>query len=160
MRSIRLAAVAALLVAGACSDDDPDTVDGSAREAAVIEAVVRSVAPEPASTDDDSTPVVYVVAADGREIPIDVQATVAAAFVDEVDLRFADDRSEAVDDGADGVPVLDDGTLVAIGEVPERGSVIEVPVERYVSELDNDVMVVTLRFADPDWTVTSTATVG
>jgi len=155
-----LAAVAALLVVGACSDDDPDTVDGSAREAAVIEAVVRSVAPESASVDDDTTPVVYVVAADGRTIPIDVQAKVAEAFVDEVDLRFADDRAQAVDDGKDDVPVIDDGTLIAIGEVPETGSEIEVPVERYVSESDSDVMVVTLRFADPDWTVTSTASVG
>ena len=159
MRSFRLAGVVALLgaVAVGCSDD-PDTVDGSAREAAVIEAVVRSVAGD--SVDDpETTPVVYVVAADGRTIPIDVQATVAEALVDDVDLRFADDRAETVDDGEDGVPVRDEGTLVAIGEVPESGTVIDVPVERYVSESDNEIMVMTLRFADPDWSVTSTASV-
>ena len=154
-----MAAVAALLVAGACSDDDPDTVDGSAREAAVIEAVVRSVAAAPTNTEEGSTPIVYVVAADGRTIPIEVQAAVAEAFVDEVDLRFADDRAQAIDDDAEQMPVLGAGTLVAIGVVPESGMVIDVPVERYVSDSDSELMMVTLRFADPDWTVTSTAAV-
>jgi hypothetical protein len=139
----------------ACADADP--VDGSAREAAVYEAVIGSIASAERGADD--VPVVFVVRGDGGEISIDVQAAVAAAMVDEVDVRFADDRVETVDESADDVPVRDDGVLLAVGAVPDEGTTIDVPVERYLSESDRRLLVVTVRWVDPDWTVTSTAVV-
>lgn len=143
------------LVLGVAACSDPDPVDGDGRDAAIVEAAIRSAVEPPA--DDEPVPIVYVVAAEGSSFPVAVQADVAASLVDEVDLRFADDRVEALDEEAPNVPVVDDGTLLTVGEIPETGGLVEVAIERYRSELERDLVVVTLQWDEPDWTVTSTS---
>ncbi len=146
-----LGLVATLSVA-ACSESDP-VEEGTARDAAVVEQIVRELADESAEPED--LPVVYVVGADGT-ISIEVQAGVAAALVEEIDVRFADERIEAIDESVDERPVRGDGVLLVVQDIPVEGEAIDVPVDRYVTFDDGQRMVVSLEFVDPDWVVTST----
>ena len=50
-----------------------------------------------------------------------------AELRDEVDVQFADERDEAVDEDVEDAPVLDDGVLVAVGELPPDTD----PVDRW-----------------------------
>ncbi|MEX2626643.1 MAG: hypothetical protein WD225_07145 [Ilumatobacteraceae bacterium] len=143
-----------LVVSAACSESDP-VEEGSGRDAAVIEQVIRELAGEPDESDEsDDVPVVYVVGVDGT-IGIEVQASVAAALVDHIDVRFVDERVEAIDETVDGRPVRDDGVLLVIQDVPVEGEEIEVQVDRYVAFEDEERMVVSLEYDDPEWDVTS-----
>ena len=63
----------------------------------------------------------YVVPLGESDIDATVQADVASELHDVADVRFADERSEALDEDEPGMPVRDDGVLVAIGDVAERG---------------------------------------
>lgn len=146
-----LTVVAVLAVSAACSESDP-VEQGTGRDAAVIEQVVRELAPEP--VEPDVLPVVYVVGVDGT-IGIEVQASVAAALVDEIDIRFADERAEAIDETVDERPVRDDGVLLVVQDVPVEGEEIEVQVNRYVAFEEEERMVVSLEYDDPEWDVTS-----
>ena len=96
----------------------------SSPEAQVYAATIREVVrhqPPPAD-DPDALPVVYVVAVGETTIAADVQAEVATELHDEVDVQFADERDEAVDEDVENAPVLDDGVLIAVGELrPDRG---------------------------------------
>lgn len=149
----RLIAASVALVFFGCSESTP--AEGNARDAAVVEQVVRSVVAT-VPVDDEAIPVAYVLGADGT-MAIEVQAAVAAALVDEVDVRFADERSQAIDDSTDALAVRDDGVLVVVGTIPAQGRVIDVEAERYLSADDYDRLVLSLRFSDPDWAVTSTS---
>jgi hypothetical protein len=149
----RIALLGAVLVGSACSESSAD--GESSRDAAVVEAVIRTLVAE-MPVEPDVKPVVYVVGLDGGGFSIDVQAAVAAALVDDVELRFADDREEAILDDVEQLPVRDDGTLIVIGAVPPEGNEVEVVVERYVDEEDHTEMVFSLRRRTEDWAVQST----
>jgi hypothetical protein len=137
-----LAALA--LVATACGDDE--TPDGALGTADAVTAIVQWQAIEQEPVLDDGgeplLPVVYVVAADGETIDVGVQAAVAQAVVDNVVVRFADDASEAFDPDAEGEPVRDDGSLLAIGVVAEPASTLMVDVDRYTAHTDPETLTV------------------
>lgn len=175
-------AVALLTIVASCGDDtnDPDTEGG--RAAFAYEMAVRNVlsdeiqrnlpttvvtvpATDPSTSAVPTTievdkPVVYVVAADGTAIDPEVQVKVVKQLDDdEVDLRFADDRAEAIDADEPGEPVREDGVLIAAGSVPKEGTSIEFRFERYRSLDDRDQVVMSLERADETWSVTSTTVV-
>lgn len=146
-----LTALVVVLVPGACGE--ANTVEGTARDAAVVEQVVRRLAGEP--PEPELLPTVYVTGAEGT-IAIEVQAGVAAALVDEIDVRFADERLEAIDEGIEGRPVREAGVLLVVHRIPEQGRRIDVRVDRYEAfELGRRLMV-SLRYSEPDWIVTET----
>jgi hypothetical protein len=147
---LALVGVASLLL----SCGEATAIEGTARRSAVIEQLIREiVGDEP--VEPETGPVVYVLGVDGT-ISIEVQASVAASLVDDIDVRFADERSEAIVEVSDEQVVRDDGILLVIGDIPEEGRTIDVEVERYRSLDDRDRVVVSLRWRDPEWTVTST----
>jgi hypothetical protein len=150
-----LAGVAVFATLAAC---DGPAHEEMSREAQIYLAAVSEVIAEqvPTSTDDE-LPVVYVVPVGESEIDATVQADVAAELRDLADVRFADERSEAVEEDEDGMPVRDDGTLVAIGEVPAEGEPIEVEVEVYRSAEDSSHFVFTFASRSSQWVVTSTS---
>jgi hypothetical protein len=154
-RLVPFVALAALAFTSACSDNG--SPDGAGRDAVVIEQVIRVVLDD-LSHDPDVIPVVYVVGAEAA-IPIDVQAPVAAALLDEVDVRFADERAEALDDSIEDAPVRDGGVLLVVGKVPQEGRQVDVVAERYRTSADVENIVVSLRWRDPSWSVTSTSVV-
>jgi hypothetical protein len=156
MRGAPLVATGALLAVSmgltACTTSSP--IEGTARNAAVVEQVIRSIV-EDEPTEPDVMPVVYVVGGE-TSISIDVQASVAASLVNEMDIRFADERAEAIDESLEQAPVRDAGVLLVIGKVPNEGRRIDVLAERYRAVDDVDNVVVSLRWREPEWSVTST----
>jgi hypothetical protein len=150
--------VAAALMAAGCRDGpDPTGVPADA----VIVAVVRAVAgTAPQTTVPGPLPVVYVVSVAEDGVSAGVQAAVASALRDQVDVRFADRREEAVDDAASGEPVVDGGVLLVVDEIPESDGVADVAVEIYRNAADDTKWVFSLRAADEDqWAVTATSVV-
>lgn len=141
--------------AASCTDDD----DTGARQVAVLVAAIRAVVDDaPVADIDPPLPVVYVVGAGEVEFAATVQADVAEDLQDEVDVRFADERDEAIDVDAVDAPVPDDGVLLMVGEIPANGDTIGVPIEMYRSDRDQPgLMVFSMTADDEGWTVTATS---
>lgn len=155
--------LAVVLVAAGVAGCDGSARDEMSRDAQVYVVTIRDVvAEEPPPADPDVLPVVYVIGVGEEDIAADIQADVAAELKDEVDVRFADARAEAVLADDDEVPVRDHGVLVAIGALaPESDEdVVDVEVEVYRSEADWSRVVLTVgRRSSSQWTVTSTSVV-
>jgi hypothetical protein len=149
-------AVTAVTMAGCGSSSDAEDSRPSDVYVATIE---RVLADESTSAEDDELPVVYVVPLGENEIEATVQADVASELHDVADVRFADERSEALDEDEPGKPVLDDGVLIGIGDIAERGNPVEVEVEIYHSEDDSSSRLFTVARRSSRWTVTSTSVV-
>lgn len=163
----RAAAFTVLLAAtliGCGDDDDPDAddVDGEGVHAAeVLSTAIRDVvARSPVDPErEDEKPVVFVVGVGENGIAAGVQADVATGLRDEIDVRFADTRDEAIDGGAEDAPVVDDGLLLLVSAIPEEGDQINVAIERYRSESDRSKAVFMLAMRGEEWAVTATSLV-
>jgi hypothetical protein len=149
-------AVTVATLAGCGSSSDAE----DSRPADVYVATIQRVlADESPSNGTDELPVVYVVPLGENAIDATVQAEVAGDLREAADVRFADERSEALDEDEPGQPVRDDGLLIAIGDVPERGNPVEVEVEIYRSEADSSSRLFTVSRRGSHWTVRSTTVV-
>lgn len=172
---VGVAVLAAAAVLAACGDDDDDPVVEpptastlpSVPKPDVLVTAIRHVA-DLRPPDDDKLPVVYVVAVGENGIGAGLQADVASALLDDIDVRFADERSEAVDDSEEGAPVIDGGVLMLVGDVPDQAEPVSIAVEVYYDEADRTRQVFTLETepaggtAPPDssvWRVTATSLV-
>jgi hypothetical protein len=135
------ASVVALLVA--CGADDAPTVrqvtPGPAYAAMVLWEAEQQ---EPVLDDNGEArqPVVYVVGAGDVGIDVAVQAEVVQATVDTAVVRFADSLSEAFDHRLDDQPVLEQGSLLMIGELPEPARVVTVDVVRYLAVDESEAL--------------------
>jgi hypothetical protein len=157
------AVLAVVLVATGVAGCDGSEREAMSRDAQVYVVTIRDVvAEEPPPPDPDVLPVVYVIGVGEEDIAADIQADVAAELKDEVDVRFADARAEAVLADDEEVPVRDHGVLVAVGALaPESddADAVDVEVEVYRSEVDWSKLVVTIGRQSSQWTVTSTSVV-
>ncbi len=154
MRSLLVAGVALAVAAGCDGGGD----DVPSRAAQVYLATIRAAtADQPPPADPEALPVVYVVAVGETAIPADVQAEVAAVLRDERDVRFADERDQAIHADLAAAPVRDEGTLVAIGEVPPNTESVDVEVEVYRSDEDWSKAVMTVAEGSSQWSVTSSS---
>jgi hypothetical protein len=152
--AVLVAGVGAVL-GGACGGP---TGEVESRAAQVYVATIRDVVADlPAAEDPEAVPVVYVVGVGERAIPADVQAEVAAELDGDVDIRFADQRTEAVLEGEEKTPVRDEGVLLGIGELADDANPVELPVEIYWSEDDWSKVIFTLARRSSQWTVTSSS---
>jgi len=153
--------VAALVLAAVGCGDDSEADPRSVTPARVIVAAIRGVVDTgPSTTEPDApTPIVYVVSVAENGIAPGAQADVASELRDEIDVRFADGRDEAIDEDSGGAPVRDGGVLLVIGEIPAEGRSIEVPIEVYLDEEDWRKALFTLRFGGDEWSVTSSSDV-
>jgi hypothetical protein len=138
-----------------CGGDGEDA-DDEERTALVLEAIVRDYAADLA-VEPDVVPVVFVAEADDVEISIGVQAATVEAVHDDVDVRFVDDRDEAIDDEVDGAPLRVPGVLLGLGPIDSEPAVVEVDVERYVDEVERSDDVVVVAVDATSATVTSRA---
>jgi hypothetical protein len=150
------AAVTAVTMAGCGTSSD---AEDSRPDDVYVATIQRVLADESPSTEPDELPVVYVVPRGENKIEATVQAEVASELRHVADVRFADDRDEALDEDEQGKPVLDEGVLVAVGEVADRGNPVEVEVEIYHSEDDSSSLLFTVSRRSSQWTVTSTSVV-
>ena len=134
-----------LAVAGAACGGQTDELSREAQVyAATIREVVRHQPPPP--DDPDALPVVYVVAVGETTIAADVQAEVASEL-----------RDEAVDEDVENAPVLDDGVLIAVGELPADTDPVSMEVEVYRSERDVSKAVFSFAADSSNWVVTSSS---
>lgn len=151
-----MTAIGAVLGAG-CDGSSGEDVS---RAAQVYVATIRDVlADQPPPEDPDVLPVVYVVGVGERDIPADVQAEVAAELDDDAEIRFADERSEALLEDEDDAPVRDHGLLIAVGELADDVDPVELAVEVYRSDDDWSKAVLTVGRRSSQWTVTSSSVV-
>jgi hypothetical protein len=148
------AVVAIALATTACGSSGGE--DSGQRSAEVYEAILSEVVREHVEPSEDSTPVIYALPDGPEPIAADVQAEVANAMKDDVDVRFADTRTDVVDESDVTEPVRDEAVLVQLGPVPERGRRVDVSVVVYRSQLDQESLVVTLMRTGDRWTVRST----
>lgn len=127
---VALCLFAPLAPLAACDQSSDDPTEGDGREAAVYELILDWVlAGEPAAADDE--PTVFVASRHEQPIDVEVQALIVEAMDERAEVRFVDERAEAVVDGEDGLPVHDGGVLVGLGAVPPDGDRVEVYVDRY-----------------------------
>lgn len=156
MRSLLVGCIAAvsLLACDSGSEDQPS------RAAQIYLATIRDVvAEQPPPDEPDQLPVVYVVAVGENTIAADVQAEVVGRLQDEVDVTFADERAEALQEDAEGTPVIDDGVLLAVGELMPDVDPVTMPVEVYRSEDDWSRAILTFEERSSRWTITSSSVV-
>lgn len=100
---------------------DPDNGDSLVAESYIL--VVDWVLAEPEFALDlatDEQTLVFVESLGPGEIDLGVQVEIVRHFEPDVDIRFIDIRTEALDD-SDGEPVRDGGLLLGLGAVPLTG---------------------------------------
>jgi hypothetical protein len=90
---------------------------------------------------------------------LEVQAAVVEMLEDFATIRFVDKKTEAIDDTADGEPVLDDGVLVLLGAVP-AGRSPSIDAERYVDLDDDEHFRISLERSDNAWSIVDLSPVG
>jgi len=132
-RACIVGAVALVVPLTACGDDPKD----AAREGRVYAAVVRALVPVPDDTDDVDIDVYVVAADDDTSIPIGVQAATVEELDEYSNVRFVDDRDEATAVDEPGLPVRNDGVMIVVGPVPDRGERVTIDAQRYIDEVDH-----------------------
>ncbi len=158
MRRTLLAVLVGLLVVG-CGGSDGDGRPN--RQARVYEALLSAVvAREFPLAGADAVPVVYALPDPTEPLPADVQVAVVKAMKGHIDLRFADERAEAIDSSEADEPVRDDGILVSLGEVPGAGTTFDVEVKIYRNLGDRSSFVISVVGGPDAWTVTSMVPAG
>ena len=148
-----LLVLAALLVGSACDDGttapqgtsptgEPVVTEIGPGDAltALVQWYVAETEPVVDDAGDPVLPVIYMASESGETVAVGVQATVAERSADDAVVRFADDRSEAIDDDLDGSPVKDDGVLMLLGEIPEAAPSVTFPVTLYRSADDEQTL--------------------
>lgn len=132
----------AAAVLGACGGDDeplPVPVDASTYVAAIDEFL-------PSAPDPEARPVVFIVPVADESLALDTQVAVIDALAETHDVRFVDDPAAAVDDGAEGEPARDGGTLLGVGVVTETAPhTIRVEVYREREEVEGHLVTVAVR---------------
>ena len=170
-RRLPVILTALALIGAACDDGtgspgntttDGEPVVTEIGPADAITALVRwhVDASEPVVDDagDIVLPIVYIASATGETIDVGIQAAVAERTTDDAVVRFADDRSEAVDDGEDAHPVKDDGVLLLLGELPEPAPTVTFPVTRYRAADDEQTLEIEVAATGGGVEVTATPT--
>ena len=127
------------------------------RQASIYAAIIQALAPDtpgdPGAEPEEFDRVVYAGSLrDDEDIPLEVQAAVVEALEDFATVRFIDVRSEAIDDTADGEPVIEDGVLVLLGSVPS-GPSPSVEAERYIDRRTDQRLWVRLESSNEEWSI-------
>jgi hypothetical protein len=152
---VLLAAALGAIVGAGC---DGSREEGVSRDAQVYVATIRDIlAEQPPPAEPEVLPVVYVVGVGETKIPADIQAQVAVELDDDADIRFADQRSEAMLADEEHAPVRGGGVLLALGELAPDADPVNLDVEVYRSEEDWSKVVLTVERESSQWTVTSTS---
>ena len=152
----------AAIVVVACSSDGGST-QGTVEDTAAVTALVNWAAgempPEVDENGDVEPPIVYVATHSGSTLDAGLQASVVEETTDTATVRFADDRSEAIDDTSELMPVHDDGVMLVVGDLPDPAPTLTVDVEWYRSIDETRNLVVTIT-ADPSGAIVTDSSSG
>jgi hypothetical protein len=148
MLAVTAVATVLLLAAGCDSSSSSEVRAGQA-----YEAVVRWLAQD-STADPEPLPVFIESRGEGAAISLDVQAQVVAQATDIADVRFIDDRGEALTEADDGqLVVRDEGVLIRLGPVVEDGDRITLQVDRWVHDEVFSTVELQLHRSGDEWTV-------
>lgn len=152
-RASRLAAV--FLVAGVligCVNNTDG--DNTARNAAVYRSVIADVIDRSGVVLDseEDSPVVFIEAFDADGISLEVQVEVVSSFVEQYEIRFIDDRDEAIAMDLTGLPVRANSLLIGLGPIVLDGTV-DVRSELYLSTDAVSAYRYTLAGRDDGWPI-------
>ena len=131
-RRLRLATAIAVLVLlpGCVNGSEPDH---TARDAAIYQSVILDVV-DGSGIELDATerpPVLFIEALGIDMIPLRVQVDVIGGLIEQYEIRFIDDRDEAVEIDLPGFPVRANSLLIGLGGIDVDGTA-EVRAELYV----------------------------
>lgn len=153
-RSLAATALSATMVIASCGSDaitsGPDDDRVSEIYTAALDWVLENQTDLGSNRPDW---VMYVIGRGDEPIDVDVQATVVANFESRVEIRFVDERSEAVDAEISSEPVRDEGLLVGLGTVSSEGDAVELYVDIYRSHDDALAWQMEVSRRDPAWQV-------
>lgn len=136
-----------MLLATACTSRTPEQ-QGSTSDAYAV--VLQWFAKNAATALE--RPVVYVEArGEGLGVGLDTQAAIVASTADFADVRFIDDRSEALD--SDGV--RDGGVFVALGPLIDDGRDFTIECDQILSEDASIVWTFSLSYSGEVWSLTA-----
>lgn len=114
-----------------CVDGGGD--DDTARDAAIYRSVIVDVVDgsEVELDEGEELPVLFIEAFGADEIPLPVQVDVVAGLVEEYEVRFIDQRDEAVEIDLPGSPVRPGSLFIGLGDIDVDGTA-EVHSELYM----------------------------
>jgi hypothetical protein len=148
---MRLAAAFALaVVPSGCvnSTDDDNTV----RDTAVYRSVIIDVVDRSGVVLDgsDELPTLFIEAFDADGIALEVQVEIVNDLIDRYDVRFIDDREEAIAPDLEDLPVRANSLLIGLGPIFLDGT-IDVRSELYLSSEEIRAYRYTLASHDDGW---------
>lgn len=129
-------------------------VDETARNAAIYRSVIADVVDRSGVSLDDSEdqPVLFIEAFEADGITLEVQVEVVTSFIEQYEIRFIDDRDEALADDLEGLPVRANSLLIGLGPIVLDGTA-DVRIERYLSTDAVSAYRYTLTGRDGRWSV-------
>jgi hypothetical protein len=139
-----------VLLIVACGDGNGSNADD--RVSAIYATTIRAVVADDEPDAESDVPVFVAPADPEAPISLGVQAGVVDQLHDFATIRFVDEPSEAIDEDDPARPVVEEGVLVTLGAVPERGDNVTVMAERYQTADSTRTFRVQLERADSTWT--------
>lgn len=130
-----LATMVAVLGLAGCTNGTE--VDTTARDAAIYRTVIADIVDRSGVALDASEdlPVLFIEAFDADGIPLEVQVELVSSFIDEYEIRFIDDRDEALELDVADLPVRVNSVLIGLGPIVLGGSA-ELRSELYLNAND------------------------
>lgn len=153
--ALRLAILFALAgVLSGCANNTK--VDNTPRNAAIYRSVIADAVDRSGVNLDDSEdlPVVFIEAFDQNGIALEVQVEVVNGFIEQYEIRFIDDRDEAMAVDLAGLPVRTNSLLIGLGPIVLDGTV-NVRTELYLSADDVSAYRYTLTGSNDRWVTVS-----
>jgi hypothetical protein len=151
--ALRLTTVFAL--AGVLIGCGIDTeVDDADRNATIYRSVIADVVGRSGVglDDSDDLPVLFIEAFEADGISLEVQVEVVTSFIEQYEIRFIDDRDEALEDDLEGLPVRENSVLIGLGPIVLDGTA-DVRSERYLSTDAVSAYRYTLAGRDDSWSI-------
>ncbi len=146
-RSATAVAIVALVRTG-CAGEVASQDD---RESDIYAEALAWIVKRPGVADTDESQPIYIEHLGPDGIPLDVQVELIEHFdADDIELRFVDGRSEAVDETLDEMPVRDGSVLVGLGPISDDQPT-ELRAELYRDLDDVTAFRFTLRRRDGEW---------
>jgi len=141
----------ALVLSGCASNTD---ADNTLRDAAVYRSVIADVVDRSAVDLDSSgeLPTLFIETFDADGVALEVQVEIVNDLIEQYDVRFIDDRAEAIEMDLAELPVRSNGLLIGLGPIVHNGA-IDVRTELYLSANEIRAYRYTLAGRDDRWAI-------
>jgi hypothetical protein len=130
LRVIAIFALASVLI-GCGSDSELQDTD---RDVAIYRSIIADVADRSdlGPNDSEDLPLLFIESFGADGIGLEVQVEVVASFIEQYEIRFIDDREEAIEIDLPGLPVRPNSLFLGLGPIVLDGTA-DIRSERYLS---------------------------